>query len=45
MPRTTCLLAALALALPSAVAAQVRIVTPDGWTFTFAGNVGAFYVF
>lgn len=45
MPRTSCLLAALALALPTAVAAQVRIVTPDGWTFTFAGNVGAFYVF
>lgn len=25
--------------------AQVRLATPDGWTFTFAGNVGAFYVF
>jgi hypothetical protein len=25
--------------------AQVRLATPDGWTFTFAGNVGAFYIF
>lgn len=25
--------------------AQVSMATPDGWTFTFAGNVGAFYLF
>lgn len=36
----------LALLLVAAPAhAQVSIATADGWTFTFAGNVGAFYVF
>lgn len=29
----------------SPVSAQVRLPSPDGWTFSFAGNVGAFYVF
>jgi hypothetical protein len=40
------LLACLLLVLGVGSAhAQVRLATPDGWTFTFAGNVGAFYVF
>jgi hypothetical protein len=38
-------LATLVLLIPARAQAQVRIETPDGWTFTFAGNVGAFYVF
>lgn len=37
--------AALLLACATPAWAQVRLATPDGWTFTFAGNVGAFYVF
>lgn len=35
----------LLLAAAAPARAQVRLATPDGWTFTFAGNVGAFYVF
>lgn len=31
--------------VPRAAAAQVPIDTAHGWTFTFAGNAGAFYVF
>lgn len=32
-------------ALPARVAAQVTFETEDGWRFTFAGNVSAFYIF
>lgn len=39
---TVCL---LGLLLPAPVAAQIAVTTADGWTFTFAGNVGAFYVY
>ncbi len=39
-----CVVVGLA-ASAGAARAQVRMATPDGWTFTFAGNVGAFYVF
>jgi hypothetical protein len=39
-----CVLLLLAASARSA-RAQVRLAPPDGWTFTFAGNVGAFYVF
>jgi hypothetical protein len=38
-------LAAVTIVAPGRVHAQVSLATPDGWTFTFAGNVGAFYVF
>lgn len=31
--------------LPAAAAAQVSFETEDGWRFTFAGNVSAFYIF
>ncbi|HEU4830072.1 MAG TPA: porin [Gemmatimonadales bacterium] len=33
------------LALPARSAAQVAFETADGWRFTFAGNVSAFYIF
>lgn len=33
------------LLVPRGVAAQVPIDTARGWSFTFAGNAGAFYVF
>ena len=33
------------LLLPAGAAAQVTFETEDGWRFTFAGNVSAFYVF
>jgi hypothetical protein len=39
-------LASAALAMsPSRAAAQVTFETEDGWRFTFAGNVSAFYIF
>ena len=36
---------AASLAFPARAAAQVTFETEDGWRFTFAGNVSAFYIF
>ena len=36
---------AVLLLLPARAAAQVTFETDDGWRFTFAGNVSAFYIF
>lgn len=36
---------AASLSLPARAAAQVTFETEDGWRFTFAGNVSAFYIF
>jgi predicted porin len=46
-PRLGAVLLAVALATtaPEAGAAQIAIETEDGWRFTFAGNVSAFYLF
>jgi hypothetical protein len=44
---TLCCLACFAPAalLPSAASAQLSVQMGDNWTFTFSGNVNAFYVF
>ena len=44
MRRWVAVLGCLAL-VPHLATAQVPIDTAGGWTFTFAGNAGAFYVF
>lgn len=43
--RRTLALGLLLAASAAPARAQVQLATPDGWTFTFAGNVGAFYLF
>ena|SRR5687767_1586986 len=44
MTRAAALLAA-GLVAAAPVSAQMTVETVEGWTFTFAGNVNAFYVF
>ena len=44
MKRAAALLAA-ALSAAAPASAQMTVETVEGWTFTFAGNVNAFYVF
>src|SRR5687768_18601529 len=36
---------ALPISFPAKVKVQPSVETKEGWTFTFAGNVNAFYVF
>lgn len=45
MKRVALLCLALAVLLPGAANAQVSMQMSNGWTFTFSGNVNAFYVF
>jgi len=43
--RAAVALAALIAMAPGRASAQVTFETEDGWRFTFAGNVSAFYIF
>ena len=45
MKRLTLLLVAVALLLPAAANAQLTMQMSNGWSFSFAGNVNAFWVF
>src|SRR5256884_2536603 len=45
MKRLTLLLVAVALLWPAAANAQLTMQMSNGWSFTFAGNVNAFWVF
>src|SRR6266545_3039588 len=45
MKRLAVLLVAVALAWPAAASAQLTMQMSNGWTFSFAGNVNAFWVF
>src|SRR2546428_2920661 len=45
MKRLLLLLVAVALLLPAAANAQLTMQMSNGWTFAFAGNVNAFWVF
>ena len=45
MRRTVLLTALLAAGVGGRSSAQLSVETKEGWTFTFAGNVNAFYVF
>src|SRR6059036_324760 len=45
MKRLALLLVAVALLLPAAANAQLTMQMSNGWSFSFAGNVNAFWVF
>jgi len=45
MKRLTLLLLGVALAWPAAANAQLTMQMPNGWAFTFSGNVNAFLVY
>lgn len=45
MKRLLLLLVAVALLVPAAANAQLTMQMSNGWSFTFAGNVNAFWVF
>src|SRR6267378_7282108 len=45
MKRLTLLLVAVALLLPAAANAQLTMQMSNGWSFSFSGNVNAFWVF
>src|SRR5206468_391047 len=45
MKRLSLLLVAVALLLPAAANAQLTMQMSNGWSFSFAGNVNAFWVF
>src|SRR3989440_12815423 len=45
MKRLATLLVAVALLWPAAASAQLTMQMSNGWTFAFAGNVNAFWVF
>src|SRR5216110_3913655 len=45
MKRLALLLVAVALLLPAAASAQLTMQMSNGWSFSFAGNVNAFWVF
>lgn len=45
MKRVALLCLMLAVLIPGAATAQVSMQMGNGWTFTFSGNVNAFYVF
>lgn len=44
-PAPLVLAAVLLMAASRPAAAQIKLEAPGGWTFTFAGNVSAFYIF
>src|SRR2546430_5678522 len=45
MKRLALLLLAVAVLLPAAASAQLTMQMSNGWSFSFAGNVNAFWVF
>jgi hypothetical protein len=45
MKRLALLLVAVAVLLPAAASAQLTMQMSNGWSFSFAGNVNAFWVF
>src|SRR5712691_9988062 len=45
MKRLAVLLVAVALLLPAAANAQLTMQMSNGWSFSFAGNVNAFWVY
>src|SRR5204862_3583216 len=45
MKRLALLLVAVALLWPAAASAQLTMQMSNGWSFSFAGNVNAFWVF
>src|SRR5256712_14003434 len=45
MKRLALLLLAVAVLLPAAASAQLTMQMSNGWSFSFAGNVNAFWTF